>query len=70
MDAKRSDYKDFRDIPLTMGYYTREDNPFYYAFADAFTICDQNFCSSITGTTTNRHFFGQVPVYRVKEKNH
>ncbi|KKX51195.1 hypothetical protein L950_0206690 [Sphingobacterium sp. IITKGP-BTPF85] len=53
-----------------MGYYTREDNPFYYAFADAFTICDQNFCSSITGTTTNRHFFGQVPVYRVKEKNH
>lgn len=57
IDAKRSDYKDFRDIPLTMGYYTREDNPFYYAFADAFTICDQNFCSSITGTTTNRHFF-------------
>lgn len=57
IDAKRSGQKAYRDIPLTMGYYTREDNPFYYAFADAFTICDQNFCSSITGTTTNRHFF-------------
>lgn len=57
IDAKRSGHKHYEDIPLTMGYYTREDNPFYYAFADAFTICDQNFCSSITGTTTNRHFF-------------
>lgn len=57
IDAKRSGHKHYQDIPLTMGYYTREDNPFYYAFADAFTICDQNFCSSITGTTTNRHFF-------------
>ncbi len=25
---------------LTMGYYTRADLPFYYALADAFTICD------------------------------
>jgi phospholipase C len=41
-------------MPLTMGYYTREDIPFYYALADAFTICDQNFCSSLTGTTANR----------------
>jgi len=24
--------------PLTMGYYTRDDLPFYYALADAFTI--------------------------------
>ena len=28
--------------------------PFYYALADAFTICDQHFCSSLTGTTPNR----------------
>ncbi|HEX4772426.1 MAG TPA: phospholipase C, phosphocholine-specific [Bryobacteraceae bacterium] len=41
-------------LPLTMGYYTREDLPFYYALADAFTICDQHFCSSLTGTTPNR----------------
>src|SRR6202012_1090680 len=34
--------------------YTREDIPFYYELADAFTICDQYFCSSLTGTTPNR----------------
>ncbi len=28
---------------LTMGYLTREDIPFHYALADAFTICDHNF---------------------------
>jgi phospholipase C len=41
-------------MPLTLGYYNREDIPFYYALADAFTICDQHFCSSLTGTTPNR----------------
>src|SRR6185437_10822832 len=45
--------KEYKDMPLTMGHYTREDIPFYYAMADAFTVCDQNFCSSLTGTTTN-----------------
>lgn len=44
--------------PLTLGYHTREDLPFYYALADAFTICDQHFCSTLTGTTPNRlHFW-------------
>lgn len=57
LESKRSGNKRYRELPLTLGYYTREDIPFYYAFADAFTICDQHFCSSITGTTTNRHFF-------------
>ncbi len=57
LESKRSGNKNYRELPLTLGYYTREDIPFYYAFADAFTICDQHFCSSITGTTTNRHFF-------------
>ena len=57
LEWKRSGNKNYRDMPLTMGHYSREDIPFYYAFADAFTICDQHFCSSITGTTTNRHFF-------------
>jgi len=52
--AKRSDKLGFQHTPLTMGYYKREDIPFYYALADAFTICDQNFCSSLTGTTPNR----------------
>jgi phospholipase C len=54
LDVKQSGHKEYAPIPLTMGYYTREDLPFYYALADAFTICDQNFCSSLTGTTPNR----------------
>lgn len=43
--------------PLTLGYYSRKDIPFYYALADSFTICDHNFCSSLTGTTPNRMYF-------------
>ncbi|MEE1945922.1 phospholipase C, phosphocholine-specific [Pedobacter sp. KR3-3] len=42
---------------MALGYYQREDIPFYYAMADAFTVCDHNFCSSLTGTTPNRLFF-------------
>jgi phospholipase C len=54
LQAKHSGYAAFADMPLTMGHYTREDIPFYYAMADAFTVCDQAFCSSLTGTTPNR----------------
>ncbi len=57
LDVKQSGNPEYRDMPLTMGHYTREDIPFYYAFADAFTVCDQHFCSSLTGTTANRMFF-------------
>lgn len=39
-----------------MGYYRREDIPFQYAMADAFTICDAYHCSTQTGTNTNRLF--------------
>src|SRR6266404_1631659 len=42
------------DAVLTMGYYTRLDLPFYYAVADAFTICDNYFCSVIGPTDPNR----------------
>jgi phospholipase C len=52
--AKRSGHREYAAIPMTMGYFTREDIPFYYALADAFTICDQHFCSTLTGTTPNR----------------
>jgi phospholipase C len=38
----------------TMGYYTRRDLPFYFALADAFTICDMYFCSVIGPTDPNR----------------
>lgn len=40
--------------PLTMGYYTRADLDFYYALADAFTICDHYHCSVIGPTDPNR----------------
>src|SRR5262245_43694286 len=57
LDNKHSGNEDYQAMPLTMGYYTRADIPFYYSLADAFTVCDQNFCSSLTGTTPNRLFF-------------
>ncbi|HZU17862.1 MAG TPA: alkaline phosphatase family protein [Candidatus Dormibacteraeota bacterium] len=40
--------------PLTMGYLTRQDIPHHYALADAFTICDLNFCSVFGPTWPNR----------------
>ncbi|MGX5820620.1 phosphocholine-specific phospholipase C [Chitinophaga lutea] len=57
LDFKRSGNREYGKMPLTMGYYDREDIPFYYALADAFTVCDQHFCSSLTGTTPNRLYF-------------
>lgn len=47
----------YEKLPLTMGYFDRKDIPFYYAFADAFTVCDQHFCSTLTGTSSNRVTF-------------
>lgn len=57
LEVKKSGDKAYRDMPLTLGYYTRADIPFYYSLADAFTVCDQHFCSSLTGTTPNRLYF-------------
>lgn len=54
LDSKPSGHREYANMPLTMGHYTREDVPFYYALADAFTVCDQHFCSSLTGTMPNR----------------
>src|SRR6202051_3793404 len=45
---------DTNDAVLTMGYYTRADIPYYYAVADAFTICDNYFCSVMGPTDPNR----------------
>jgi len=42
--------------PLTMGYFTRQDIPFYYALADAFTLCDGYHCSVFGPTHPNRYF--------------
>jgi phospholipase C len=57
LETKKARNKAFGDMPLTMGYCNRMDFPFYYSFADAFTVCDHNFCSSITGTHPNRHYW-------------
>ncbi|TAM98096.1 MAG: phospholipase C, phosphocholine-specific [Chitinophagaceae bacterium] len=57
LNAKRSGNKEYANMPLTLGHYIREDLPFYYALADAFTVCDQHFCSCLTGTTPNRLYY-------------
>jgi phospholipase C len=57
LNVKRNSIAEYAHMPLTMGYHTREDLPFYYALADAFTVCDQNFCSALTGTNPNRLYF-------------
>ncbi len=57
LDNKRNGNPEYADMPLTLGHYTREDIPFYYSLADAFTVCDQSFCSALTGTNPNRLFF-------------
>ncbi|MDQ2658017.1 MAG: phospholipase C, phosphocholine-specific, partial [Bacteroidota bacterium] len=54
LESKRPGNMKYADMPLTMGYYNREDLPFHYSMADAFTICDQNFCSAMTSTWPNR----------------
>jgi phospholipase C len=43
--------------PYIMGYLTREDIPFQYALADAFTICDAYHCSVIGPTGPNRNMW-------------
>lgn len=54
IDSKKSGNKKYAEIPLTMGFYNRQDIPFHYAMADAFTICDQHFSAAMTSTWPNR----------------
>ncbi|MFD2966805.1 phosphocholine-specific phospholipase C [Sphingobacterium bambusae] len=62
LEAKKAGNPAYKQLPLTMGYHNREDIPFYYAFADAFTVCDQHFCSSLTGTSANRSYFWSASI--------
>ncbi|MGW0043134.1 phosphocholine-specific phospholipase C [Rhodococcus sp. NPDC003348] len=41
----------------TMAYYDRQDIPFHYELADAFTICDAYHCSAPTSTSPNRNYW-------------
>ena len=40
----------------TMAHLTRQDIPFHYALADAFTICDAYHCSLMGPTDPNRYY--------------
>jgi phospholipase C len=40
--------------PVSMGYYTSNELAFYYALANAFTVCDGYFCSVLGPTDPNR----------------
>src|ERR1700744_6439955 len=69
LNWKKNSIAAYSDMPLTLGYHTREDIPFYYALADAFTVCDQNFCSSLTGTNPNRLYFWTGTVREEQHEN-
>ncbi len=43
--------------PYCMGYYTREDIPFQFALAEAFTLCDSYHCSVMGPTWPNRMYW-------------
>ena len=43
--------------PYVMGYYTRDDIPFQFALAEAFTICDNYHCSVMGPTWPNRLYW-------------
>ena len=43
--------------PYVMGYYEREDIPFQFALADAFTVCDNSFSSVLGPTWPNRLYW-------------
>jgi phospholipase C len=50
----RAEFDGTEQGPLVMSYFNRLDLPFYWALADAFTICDSYHCSVIGPTMPNR----------------
>jgi phospholipase C len=45
-----------KGTPATMAHLQREDIPFHYALADAFTVCDSYHCSMLGPTNPNRYY--------------
>lgn len=43
--------------PFVMGYHTRADIPFQFALAEAFTVCDEYYCSVMGPTWPNRMYW-------------
>jgi phospholipase C len=62
IDNGRYDQWPANKTDMTMGYHVRTDLPFHYALADAFTVCDNYFCSLAGPTHPNRAYLmtGQV----------
>jgi phospholipase C len=46
-----------KKAPYVMGYHTRDDIPFQFALAEAFTICDEYYCSVMGPTWPNRMYW-------------
>lgn len=46
----------------SMGYFTRDDIPFQFALAEAFTVCDAYHCSIQSSTNPNRLFLWSATV--------
>ena len=69
LNAKRPANKKYADMPLTLGHYNRDDLPFNYAMADAFTVCDQHFSSAMTSTWPNRLYLWGGTIRGEKSEN-
>ena len=54
-NGRMSDWPDAKHNH-SLGYFTRDDLPFQFALAEAFTICDAYHCSIHAGTDPNRIF--------------
>lgn len=54
-DGKLDEWPRYKD-DHAMGYFRRDDLPFQFALAEAFTICDAYHCSFQGGTNPNRLF--------------
>ena len=46
--------------PVAMGYFKRDDIPFYWALADAFTLCDSYHCSVLGPTDPNQVYLASA----------
>ncbi|MCW1383694.1 phospholipase C, phosphocholine-specific [Novosphingobium sp. KCTC 2891] len=55
-DNGRMDSWPAAKTPRAMGHFQREDIPFQFALAEAFTLCDAYHCSIQAGTNPNRLF--------------
>ena len=58
LEAKKSGEEEYAKYAFNNGLLYPRRYSFLLCIADAFTVCDQNFCSSLTATDPNRlHFW-------------